>query len=395
MVKHVIEPQPEDYGKRPGRTPDHRRKEHINGYDHRPEKRRDRAFKGFITILEFLEQMRPPDYLTDGLLLRGSTYTLTGNTGHCKTLLANLLAIKVALGDWFCGRKCKQGTVIFFAGENPDNVRVQFYSMCWHMQIDPADLDIHFHEGVFDIAKARDRIWWEMGKFPDLALVVVDSLQAFFMGDDDNQNTAMLNFAADFRALTEFHKNRPVGIIAAHPVKNASKDNLLPRGGSAITNELDGNLTAWYDQKIVTMHWLGKFRGIPFDPIKLETVLVKPDGLVDADGNQMPATVIQPLAESRESEIVQDAADTEITVLVAIDKSPTSSERELAMLTGKPKTTVHDAISSLKRRKWIRAYGNKFGLLSEGRRALELNGFVVQSSADHGGAANSTRNHKK
>ena len=212
--------------------------------------------------------MQPPDYLAAGLLLRGSTYTLTGNTGHCKTLIAILLSIRVAQGDWFCGRKCKQGTVVFFAGENPDNVRVQFYGMCDDLQIDPYDLPIVWHEGVCDIAKEREKIWWRISEYPDLALVCFDSLQAHFMGDDDSANMPMLNLAVDFRSLTEHHPNRPAGLIVAHPIKNASRDNLLPRGGSAITNELDGNLTAWLDPKA---RWSpctgsansGAFRSIP------------------------------------------------------------------------------------------------------------------------------------
>ena len=36
----------------------------------------------------------------------------------------------------------------------------------------------------------------------------------------------------------------PCVIVACHPVKNASDDNLIPRGGGAFLNEVDGNLTA-------------------------------------------------------------------------------------------------------------------------------------------------------
>jgi hypothetical protein len=210
-------------------------------------------FKGFITLGEFLAKMQPPDYVTDGLLLKGSTYTLTGNTGHGKTMITILLALKVALGEWFCGRKCKRGTVVFFAGENPDNVRVQFYAMCTEMGIDPGKVNIVFHEGVFDLKKMRAKVRAAVARYSDLMLLIVDSLQAFFMGDDDNANIAMLKLATDFRKLTEPHPNKPSTLITAHPVKNATRDNLLPRGGSALTNELDGNLTAWADGKMISM----------------------------------------------------------------------------------------------------------------------------------------------
>ncbi|MGO4841453.1 AAA family ATPase, partial [Rhizobiaceae sp. 2RAB30] len=127
-----------------------------------------------------------------------------------------MLAIKVARGDWFCGRKCKQGTVAFFAGENPENVKVQFYSLCSDLKVDPRTLPIIWHEGVFDLDRARDLTRKELAVRPDLALCVYDSLQAFFAGDDDSQNIQMLDTAIDFRVMAEGHRNRPAGLILAH-----------------------------------------------------------------------------------------------------------------------------------------------------------------------------------
>ena len=88
---------------KPAREPNNRR-------------RRKPHFRGFVSSDDFIGAMKPPDYLVDGLLMRAAAYTLTGNTGHCKTLIALLMAIRVARGEWFCGRRCKPGTVAFFAG---------------------------------------------------------------------------------------------------------------------------------------------------------------------------------------------------------------------------------------------------------------------------------------
>jgi hypothetical protein len=330
------------------------------------------SFNGFITLGEFLAKMQPPDYVTYGLLLKGSTYTLTGNTGHGKTMITILLALKVALGEWFCGRKCKRGTVVFFAGENPDNVRVQFYAMCTEMGIDPGKVNIVFHEGVFDLKKMRAKVRAAVARYPDLMLVIVDSLQAFFTGDDDNANMAMLKLATDFRKLTEAHPNKPTTLITAHPVKNATQDNLLPRGGSALTNELDGNLTAWADGKMISLHWLGKLRGIPFDPIQLEQVVVQPRGLVDALGDQMPATIIKPAGESREAELLNEKHRVEIAMLAGYKANASITQRDLAAQVGASKSTVNRLVVELKKRKWIRDYSGKMTLTGEGEKALDL-----------------------
>ena len=50
------------------------------------------------------------------------------------------------------------------------------------------------------------------------------------------------------------------------------KENLLPRGGSAFVNEVDGNLSLWSDDngRTTQLHWFGKLRGPGFEPIDFE-----------------------------------------------------------------------------------------------------------------------------
>jgi hypothetical protein len=52
-------------------------------------------------------------------------------------------------------------------------------------------------------------------------------------------------------------------LVAAHPIKNAPEDNLMPYGSGAILNEVDGNLTLWKNPNtgIVSLYWQGKLRG--------------------------------------------------------------------------------------------------------------------------------------
>jgi hypothetical protein len=369
---------PEDFAREHGRIIDG-----PNPYSNRSygpdqggkaRRRRTRRFRGFLSSAAFLALMQPPDYLVDGILLTGSTYTLTGKTGHGKTLVALLLAIRVACGDWFCGRKCKQGTAAFFAGENPDNVMMQFYSICRDLSVDAATLPIIWHRGVFDIEEALEIARRELTLHRDLSLCIFDSLQAFFQGDDDSQNMQMLNAAVNFRAMSEGHANRPAGLILAHPVKNAARDNLLPRGGSSVTNELDGNLTCWLDEekRVVTLHWHGKFRGVPFDPVKLEMVVVKPEGLVDANGLQMPCTIVRPLLDTREAELAQQSDSREMAILSAIKATPGITQGDLASLVGVSRSTVQREITALKKRKWLRDYSGVYKLTTDGNTALEL-----------------------
>ncbi|MEY9581518.1 AAA family ATPase [Sinorhizobium fredii] len=341
--------------------------------DHHPNGRRKRLrpFKGLIDSATFLNRMRPPDYILDGLVMAGSSYTLTGNTGHCKTLIALLIAIRVARGEWFCGRKCRKGTVAFFAGENFENVRVQYYSMCAELGIEPPE-NLVWHEGVCSINEANAAVRKALVAYPDLVLVIFDSLQAFFEGDDDSQNMQMLDLAVGIRELTTGHLNRPASLVLAHPVKKASRDNLLPRGGSSILNEFDGNFTAWRDEDIVELHWQGKFRGAPFDPVKMEAVVIKPEGLVDARGDQMSCTVVRSLGPQREAEMTATGSDRLIRVLAVIRDNHGVTQSAIATAVGIARSTVQKDIGRLQKRKWLRDYDGKYVLTKEGEIALEL-----------------------
>lgn len=337
---------------------------------------RRKPFKGLMSSAKFLAGMTPPDYLVHGLIMRGGTYTMTGNTGHCKTLLAILMAIRTALGEWFLGCKCRQSRVVFFAGENPDNVRYQLYGMCAELGINPGDLDIKWHDGVFSIEDALSAVKAELATHSDLGLCIFDSLQAFFEGDDDNQNAEMLRLAVSFRELTEGHPNKPSGLIIAHPVKKASRENLLPRGGSALTNELDGNFTAWVEPSsaVGEFHWSGKFRGVPFDPLKFEKVVIEPAGLLNADDEQMPMTVIRQIGEQRESDLRADADKIEIDILAAINAERGITANGLHSKTGVARRAIEKALERLTKDKLIRSYKRKLAVTTLGKTTLEMHG---------------------
>ena len=88
----------------PGPQPDNR---YSNGNGKR--RRGGNKFTKLLTSSEFMERWQPPDYTIDGLLMKGSVYTLTGNTNHGKTTLALRMAHAVATGGGLAGRLSQQG----------------------------------------------------------------------------------------------------------------------------------------------------------------------------------------------------------------------------------------------------------------------------------------------
>lgn len=218
---------------------------------------------------QFVADFVPPDYLIDGMLQRRFIYSMTGRTGSGKTSIALFLAASVALPRKIGSKEVQQGRVVYFAGENPDDVRMRWIAMSQQMDFDIDTIDVHFVPGVFSISGLIDRIGSEVEKLGGAALVIVDTTAAYFEGDDENNNAQMGRYARIQRSLVSL-PGGPAVIALSHPVKNAADDNLLPRGGGAYLNEVDGNLTTKNSGNVVEMHWQGKYRGPDFAPISFQ-----------------------------------------------------------------------------------------------------------------------------
>ena len=77
--------------------------------------------------------------LVKGILGFGMMALLYGESGSAKTLIAISLALHVALGRDWCGRKVKQGFVAYLAPEGGHSVHLRFHAWCRHHGIDPND----------------------------------------------------------------------------------------------------------------------------------------------------------------------------------------------------------------------------------------------------------------
>jgi hypothetical protein len=336
---------------------------------HRPVDRGP-PFLGLLDSASFMARMRPPAYLIDGVMERGYVYALTGNTGHGKTVISLALAFGVAHSGLFSWKEVEPGAVLFLAGENPENVRRQWYAHCTANGVDPANLPVYWHDGVFDLRAASGEVFEATSEIPDLRLVVVDTLQAFFAGDDANSNTQMLEAAREFRALT-LMPARPTVLVAAHPVKRAARDNLLPAGGGAFLNEIDSNLTIWCEDGVVRLHHQGKHRGADFEPLEFSLTPTEPEGLIDARGRQMTATVAKPLTsfQREQREAQRDRRETD--ALRAIKSDPTVSVRALGEKLGVGRDTASRLRKDLERRKWITPHGKGYRLTKSGEAVLQ------------------------
>lgn len=323
---------------------------------------------------EFVAARTPAEYLIDGTLRRGWLYTLTAPTGHGKSAVALAIAFGVACGGYIGSREVTKGHVLFLAGENADDIRERWIATCEVNGVNPDDLPVTFLPGVWDL-KGAMQILREHFRDTPLALVVCDTLAAYFDGEDENSNSQQQVFATEvLRPLTEL-PGRPTALVPAHPTKGAGKDALTPKGGSSLLNAVDGNLAAWNSDGTIRVHWQGKFRGAPWTPMFFALGEHLSDNLQDAVGRVMPTVVARALLDSEIGKSVETTVKIENQVLKLLSDGLTVREIAADVYAdgqrGVSKSRVDRVIQRLHEQKWIAKNGRKWALTTQGVAVLQ------------------------
>lgn len=335
----------------------------------------------------FAANWQPAEYLVDGLIQRGYCYSLTAPTGGGKTAVILNLTACVGSGRDFAGAETLPGRVGYFAAENPNDIQARWKGLEEVMGLD--DPDVYFCPYTIDLSTSFEDIKAEAEAAGGFDLIIVDTSQAFFGGEDENSNTQMVAHAKAMRKLTTLPGN-PCVIILTHPVKNPSKDNLLPRGGGGFLAEVDGNLTIWNDNDNITFHHQGKFRGAGFAPINFVLKGVSPKALKDRKGRQLPTIVAEHVTEEAfRKRLADNATDEDKVMILLMSRKGEISFSDIATMNGwvsplgvAQKSKVSRLVDNLKKQKLVtQKRGGKLALTKAGKaeigpkaRALGIDG---------------------
>jgi AAA domain len=286
---------------------------------------------------EFVANYVPPDYLIDGLIQRRYLYSLTGPTGSGKTCVVMRVAAHVALGLSLDGKELVKSRVLFFAGENPDDVRSRWIKLCEEMGQTPSSMDVFFLPGTPAIGnqEIRKRIDAEAEKQGPFGLLIVDTSAAYFLGDDENSNAQLGAHARMLRTFVNL-PDGPTVIVTCHPTKNPNMDNLLPRGGGAFIAEVDGNLVCQKEpgSMVVAIDTHGKFRGPEFEPIAFKLQAGQTDLLKDRKGRRIWTVTAKPITEAERVALVDTSHQKQDQLLALMKAQPKLSIAEQAMKLG-------------------------------------------------------------
>lgn len=323
---------------------------------------------------EFLRDYEPVDMALAPIIPAGQVIAMTAPPNHGKTTIAALLALATAGLVRLRGFEASPGRVLYLCGENEQNFRVQLRAAMRAHGLQDASL-----RGRVDVVPKRFTMidgTDEVGELANNAggfrLIVVDTRVAFAAVEDENDNSHAAEDARAKRVLTRA-AGRPAVLDLCHPVKNATADNLLPRGGGAYLGEIDGNLTAWKSGDVVTLGHT-KLRMPAFDPIRFEIVTAE-SGYLDSKGQPVRSVYANLLSDADADERESQAREQENRLLFAVLHNPSASMAEWALhcgwvdKNGKPeKWRVPRVAERLKSEGLLKRYRERWTLTPAGKK---------------------------
>ncbi|WP_167392016.1 AAA family ATPase [Mesorhizobium sophorae] len=330
------------------------------------------AIVKILTSKQFVAGWKPPNFLVDGIFQKGFIYSLTAKAGSGKTAIALTLAALVALGRPLGERTVERGKVLYFAGENPDDIRTRWLLLAEKMDFDPTAIEVNFIPTAFPMEQVIDQVKKGAKDKGPYALVIIDTSAAYYSGQDDNANVEMQHHAETLRSLTDL-AGEPCVIICAHPAKGG--DIQVPRGGSAFLNAIDGNVYLEKKDKVAWLKQHQKFRGPEFSPITFELVSVMSSQRRDAQRRPIRSVMAVAVAGN---EVHERSSSLDLMALRALQEKPGRSVSDLAKAVGlQPDGSGRGKMNRLLQRLEARQLARRgddghWRLAKEGAKALRL-----------------------
>ena len=328
----------------------------------------------FKNAATFAAEYVPLRYTIEPILRSASIYTTTAKTGAGKTAFNVVAALAVTTGRRdILNLDVAQGSVAYLACENPDDIRMRLKIAAYLLGV---DLD-----ALGDLVMILDRrekpesvcaALSELAEQEPFALVIVDTLAAFFDGKNINDAVEGGEFMRRLRPLTRIG-GLPSVIVAAHPAKNASEDALVPYGSGAILNEVDGNLTLWKKPEtgLVSLHWQGKLRGLEFQAAPFRFEITGSPDILDANGRQVELPTLRPSSEQAAEDRQQGELNADRALLFAMMAEPNASQKQWADAIGRAKSSINARLQRLKREKLADVALGKWNVTAKGRAAVQ------------------------
>lgn len=156
------------------------------------------------TLEEFMRRDRSQTPLVEGVIADGELAMLFGESGVGKSFAALDLALCIASGEPWMGRKVAQGPVVYLPSEGFDGFQARIQAWFEHRRIGSAGVPLHV--GAYEIALNNEKDFAELeSDLDDMRrkpkLIVIDTLTGMTNQIDQNSAKDMAAFAETCKML--------------------------------------------------------------------------------------------------------------------------------------------------------------------------------------------------
>ncbi len=187
-----------------------------------------------IPLHEFVSAPSP-SWMIKGILPHSGLAMIYGASGSGKSFLAIDIALSIALGSEWCGKKVSQGNVVYIAAEGAAGIRKRFKAYALHHSLDTKNIPISAIEDAPNLhGNDATRLLSEIQKVEGVRVVVVDTLAQSSPGADENSAKDMGAILSKCKKIQE--ETGALVILIHHSGKDSSKG---ARGWSGIFAAMD------------------------------------------------------------------------------------------------------------------------------------------------------------
>lgn len=231
----------------------------------------------------------PLTWLIKRVIPQAEVGVLYGPPGAGKSFLITDLAVAVASGTDWRGRKAAQGTVAYIVAEGAGGFRLRLQALSEHSGVDLAALPLEILDDAPNLLEKKDTtdLVASLRTLPGLKLIVVDTLAQTTPGANENSGEDMGRALGHCKAL-----HRATGamvMLVAHSGKDEARG---VRGWSGIRGAVDVEIQVERSDKYraatITKMKDGSGEGDEF-AFGLHTVTLG----TDADGDEITSCVVQ------------------------------------------------------------------------------------------------------
>ena len=200
-------------------------------------------------------EMKPPQWLIDGMLEKEALTMCFGSPGAGKTFAVLDMALSIAAGKDWHGKDVEQGLVLYIAGEGHAGFarRVAAWSTTHNVDL----TDVPFYKSnsavIVNDQTSSEELHQELQKMASAVgkpkLIVLDTLARTMIGDENSSEKV----GEYIKALDNVKAEYGCTVLIVHHTGHSSSAQSRARGSSALLGALDAEfkVAPWGDLKIL------------------------------------------------------------------------------------------------------------------------------------------------